>query len=89
MITKCELGSGWDDVVANLVFFIGSSFGCSGIKMPGRMSDDPMAKVNFRLISKIAYSIVFIAFAIYFGVTIAPSLILHSDNSTMTQQNHR
>ena len=96
VITKCNIGGDFGDVAVNLVMFVASSFGCSGIKV-GKDDDDSddenetgaLNKVNLRLISKIVYSIVFIAFAIYFGMAIAPSLTLQTNSSIMAQKNHR
>ena len=90
LITNCNLGNRWTDIFLNLVFFVASSFGCSGIKVTeSSLYDECLIKVNVRLISKIVYGIVFIAFTIYFGMAIAPSLILQSNSSIMAQQNHR
>ena len=53
------------------------SFGCSAYdgKKYGNYYDYFELKIKLRKVSKLAYSIVLVGFAIYFGMTIAPELV--------------
>ena len=59
-------------------------FGCSrfeGVKDKDYDEEGLELKIKLRKTSKLAYSIVLVGFAIYFGMTIAPELL--SDNQVL------